>query len=123
MTGCRRLQAAELGFNDPNRVSKYYNQWLIDARAALVQANVVGRNMWEGVRWARMGALRGDANELAVSPKMVYMVVEARVVGAVGVRDPPVVDHGALVVVQGLPTIKFPMSRGQDGVLVLLPTC
>ena len=73
-----------------------------------------------------MGALRGDANELAVRPKMVYMVVEARVVGAVGVRDPPrrpVVDHGALVVVQGLPTIKFPMSRGQDGVLVLLPTC
>ena len=60
-----------------------------------------------------MGALRGDANELAVRPKMVYMVVEARVVGAVGVRDPPVVDHGALVVVQGLPTIKFPMSRGQ----------
>ena len=54
----------------------------VHARAALVQANVVGRNMWEGVRWARMGALRGDANELAVRPKMVYMVVEARVVGA-----------------------------------------
>ena len=75
----------------------------VRARAALVQANVVGRNMWEGVRWARMGALRGDANELAVRPKMVYMVVEARVVGAVGVRDPPrrlVVDHGALVAVQ-----------------------
>ena len=38
---------------------------------------------------------------------MVYMVVEARVVGAVGVRDPPrrpVVDHGALLVVQVVPT-------------------
>ena len=60
--------------------------------------------MFEEVIWE---VSRGFCDRLVVRPKMVYMVVEARVVGAVGVRDPPrrpVVDHGALVVVQVVPT-------------------